>query len=114
MHLADVTETHHLDTSAGKIAEDLFTGGVMMLCLWPNVPNKEEVFLIWHIGSQLSIRNGLSKVCRKLWLFEPRKGYGAAQSSTSMELWFLMDLDLYASDIIGNPLYEKVYWGMDI
>ena len=36
--------------------------------------------------------------------------YGAAQSSTFMELWLLMNLDLYASDIIGNPLYEKVYW----
>ena len=81
-----------------------------MLCLWPNVPSKEEIFLIWHIGSQLSIRNGLSEVCRSLWLFEPRKGYGAVQSFTSMELWLLMDLDLYASDIIGNPLYEKVYY----
>ena len=80
-----------------------------MLCLWPNVPNREEIFLIWHIRSQLSIRNGLSEVRRSLWLFEPRKWYGAAQSSTSMELWLLMDLNLYASDIIGNPLYEKVY-----
>ena len=80
-----------------------------MLCLWSNVPNKGEIFLNWHIGSQLSIRNSLSEVRRSLWLFEPRKGFGAAQSSTSMELWFLMDLDLYASDIIGNPLYEKVY-----
>ena len=34
----------------------------------------------------------------------------APQSSTSMELWLLMDLDLYASDIIGNSLYEKVYY----
>ena len=80
----------------------------MMLCLWPNVPNKEEIFLIWHIGSQLSIRNGLSEVRRSLWLFEPRKGYGAAQSSTSMELWLLMDLDLYASDIIEKDQFENV------
>ena len=81
-----------------------------MLCLWPIVPNKEEIFLIWHIVSPLSIRNGLSEVCRSLWLFEPRKGYGAAQSSTSMELWLLMDLNLYALDIIRNHLYEKVYF----
>ena len=26
-----------------------------LLCLWPKVPNKEEIFLIWHTGSQLCI-----------------------------------------------------------
>ena len=32
---------------------------VMTDCLWPDVPNKEEIFLIWHTGSQLRIRNDL-------------------------------------------------------
>ena len=35
---------------------------MIILCLWPNVPNKEEIFHIWHvwyIGSQLRIRNNL-------------------------------------------------------
>ena len=54
----------------------------------------------------------VSEVHCSLWLFEPRKGYGAAQSSTSMELWVMMDLDLYASDIIGKAQFEKVYWGV--
>ena len=51
----------------------------------------------------------VSEVRGSLGLFEPRKGYGAAQSSTSMELWILMNLDLYASGIIGKAQFENVY-----
>ena len=43
-------------------------------------------------------------------IVKPRKKYDSVQSSTSMELWVLMDLDLYASDNIGKAQFEKVYW----
>ena len=52
----------------------------------------------------------VSEVHRSLWLFKPHKKYDAAQSSTSMELWVLMDLNLYASDNIGKAQFEKVYF----
>ena len=52
----------------------------------------------------------VSEVHRSLWLFKPRKKYDDAQSSTTMELWVLIDLDLYASDNIGKAQLEKVYY----
>ena len=51
----------------------------------------------------------VSEVHHSLWLFKHHKKYDAAQSSTSMELRVLMDLDLYTSDNIGKAQFEKVY-----